>query len=73
MTKRRRNFVIAAVAGLALLALVSPDRRADIRILTHQTEDKAPQKMQAVLDLGLIAVSVLVTWSKRLVAPSDSY
>ena len=73
MTRRRRTIILATLAGLAVLALASPDHRADIRILTHEADDTAPQKMQAAVDLGPIAVSVLVTWSKRFAAPSERY
>ena len=64
--KRRHTILVAAGAALALLALASPDHRADIKILTHRPGDVAPQKAQAVVDLGLASISVLVTWSKRL-------
>ena len=66
MTRRNRNIVIAGAAALALVALSSPGHRATIEILTHRQNDQAPQRIQAAVDLGLIAVSVLVTWSKRL-------
>ena len=66
MKQRRRTILIAAVAALGLIAFASPDHRADIRILTHHPADLDPQKAQAVVDLGLASISVLVTWSKRL-------
>jgi hypothetical protein len=66
MTGRSRRIVLAGLAALVLLALASPDHRADIRILTHRAGDVSPQRMQAVADFGIVAVSVLVTWSKRL-------
>ncbi|MDV3458336.1 hypothetical protein RZN05_15165 [Sphingomonas sp. HF-S4] len=66
MVKRSRILPIAAVAMLGLLVLASPDHRADIRVLAHRPDDLAPQKMQAIVDLGLGSVSLLVTWSKRL-------
>lgn len=66
MIKRSRILPIAAVAMLGLLVLASPDHRADIRVLAHRPDDLAPQKMQAIVDLGLGSVSLLVTWSKRL-------
>ena len=66
MTRRSRNIVIAGAAALALVALAAPDHRATIEILTHRQNDQAPQRIQAGVDLGLVAVSVLVTWSKRL-------
>jgi hypothetical protein len=64
--KRNRTVLLAAAALLALLAFASPHHRADIRILTHRPGDLAPQKAQAVVDLGLASISVLVTWSQRL-------
>jgi len=64
--KRRHSILIVAGGALALLALASPDHRADIKILTHRPGDIAPQKAQAVVDLGLASISVLVTWSRRL-------
>jgi hypothetical protein len=66
MMQRRRTILIAAVAALGLVAFASPDHRADIRILTHRAGDLDPQKAQAVVDIGLASISVLVTWSKRL-------
>jgi hypothetical protein len=65
MVKRSR-LVIAAAALLALVVIASPDHRADIRILAHRPDDLTPQKAQAIVDIGLASVSVLVTWSKRL-------
>lgn len=66
MVKRSRSLVIAAAALLAFVVIASPDHRADIRILAHRPDDLAPQKAQAIVDIGLASVSVLVTWSKRL-------
>lgn len=57
-----------ALAVLALLAMAGTHNRADIRILTHQVGDKSPEQIQAGIDLGVIAVSVLVTWTKRQLA-----
>jgi len=67
MDRRRLRIGIAAVAALALLALVSPHNRADIRILTHDKSDLSPHKMQAVIDLGIVAVSVLYTWTSKAI------
>ena len=66
MTKRSGRIVIVGAAALALIALASPDRRAGIEIHAHQQSDRAPQQMQAVVDLGVVAFSLLITWSKRL-------
>jgi hypothetical protein len=64
-----RNRRITGLILLAALLMVAAVRHpsADIRILTHDSNDRSPVKVQAALDLGVIAVSVLVTWSKRLV------
>jgi precorrin-6B methylase 2 len=64
--KRNRTILLGAAALLALIAFVAPHPRADIRILTHRAGDLAPQKAQAVVDVGLASISVLITWSKRL-------
>lgn len=60
MDKRRAAWGIGA-ALLLLLAVRHPS--ADIRIETHAPSDLAPHKVQAALDIGMMAVSVLVTWS----------
>jgi hypothetical protein len=59
MIGRRRKIVMAGGAALAL------HPHADIEILTHQAGDLSPRKMQAVVDTGIFAVSVLVTWSRH--------
>ena len=54
------------LAGAAvLLALAARHPSADIRILTHAADDRAPHRIQAALDLGVVAVSLLVTWTGR--------
>lgn len=52
-------------ACLALIALVAVARHptADIEILTHRANDPAPHRMQAAVDLGVIAVRFLLTWT----------
>lgn len=65
MIERRRKIVIAGVAALALLALTAKHPHADIQILTHQAGDLSPRKLQAAVDTGMFAVSVLVTWSRH--------
>ena len=62
-SKRR---IALAGGGAALLALVAmPGPTADIRILTHEVTDTAPRKFQAALNLGIMAVSVLYTWTAK--------
>lgn len=51
------------VAAAMLFALAARPPSADIRILTHDQADRSPHRIQAALDLGLVAVSVLVTWT----------
>jgi hypothetical protein len=60
----RRIAVTVIVALLFIIALRHPS--ADIRIITHDQADRAPQRVQAAIDVGVFAVSVLVTWTRRL-------
>ena len=66
MTKRARTLMLAGLAGVALIAVAAPPHRADIAILTHHQGDLSPQRMQAVVDLGVIGFSFLLTWSTQL-------
>ncbi len=66
MTKRIRTLMLAGLAGVALIALAAPNHRANIAILTHHQGDLSPQRMQAVVDLGVVGFSFLLTWSKQL-------
>lgn len=54
------------MAALALFACLSPHNRADIRILTHDQSDQNPHQLKAAIDIGFLAVSVLITWTERL-------
>lgn len=65
MVKRNRIIVLIAAAALLLLSL-APDRHAGIAIAMQRVGDPSPQKVEAAVDLGLVAISVLVTWSRRL-------
>ncbi|RYY29055.1 MAG: hypothetical protein EOP62_01700 [Sphingomonadales bacterium] len=63
----RRNRILLAIGVVALLLLAfADDRRVGISIETARSGDPSPQRMEAVADLGLVAISVLVTWSKQL-------
>lgn len=65
MEQRRK--VLLGIAAIALIAGVAHHPSADIRVMTHDAGDLAPQRFQAAVDLGLMGVSVLVTWTaKRL-------
>lgn len=52
--------------GIALLlGIAARHPSADIRILTHDAADPMPHRVQAALDLGLVAINVLVTWTGK--------
>ncbi|MES3154148.1 hypothetical protein [Sphingomonas faeni] len=59
--RKHRGILVVAAFALMLLAVRHPT--ADIRLITHDARDPAPHRMQAVVDLGLIGVSVLYTWT----------
>jgi hypothetical protein len=61
---KRRTITVAIVAALALVAAVRHPT-ADIEILTHDPCDRAPHRMQAGFDLGIVAVKLLVTWTGK--------
>lgn len=65
MIERRRKIAIAGVAAALLLALAARHPQANIEILTHQAGDLSPGKVEAAIDVGVFAVSVLVTWSRH--------
>ncbi|HSX56278.1 MAG TPA: hypothetical protein VLG14_13330 [Sphingomonas sp.] len=63
ISKRR---IALAGGGAALLALTAmPSTSADIQILTHEVTDTAPRKFKAAVNLGIMAVSVLYTWTAK--------
>ena len=61
---RRRVAVVAAVA--ALIAVGARQPTADIRILTHDARDLQPGQVRAAIDLGLVGINLLVTWTRQL-------
>ncbi|WP_375271616.1 hypothetical protein [Sphingomonas sp.] len=61
MKHRRRVAIAATGALLAMVALRHPT--ADLRIVTHEARDTAPHRVQAAIDLGLVGVSILYTWT----------
>lgn len=61
-----RNRRIALFLTLAVLIVaVARHPSADFRILLQDRSDLAPHRVQAAVDLGVIAVSVLVTWTSH--------
>ncbi len=61
MRNRRVMLGCAAVALVAAAAAKPPT--AELRLITHDLGDPAPRRMQAAVDLGLVGVSVLYTWT----------
>lgn len=59
----RNRRIGLAVAAMLLMALAVRHPSADINILTHDRTDAAPHRVQAAIDLGLVAVSILYTWT----------
>lgn len=58
----RRRFVLAGCA-LALTILAVRHPTADFQFINHDAGDIAPHRFRAAVDLGLMGVSVLVTWT----------
>ena len=56
------------LAAAALLIVAARHPSANINILTHDQSDRAPHRMQAALDTGLFAVSLLITWTTKSIA-----
>ena len=60
---REKRAVVAAAVALAVVAVGARHPTADIRLQTHDLADPAPHRFQAAVDLGLVGVSVLYTWT----------
>ncbi|MGJ3648599.1 hypothetical protein ACLB0R_09005 [Sphingomonas sp. GlSt437] len=61
---RNRRIAIALVA-LALLVAAVRHPSATITLATADATDPAPHRFQAAVDIGLMAVSVIVTWTSK--------
>lgn len=59
---RVRRLVFALFALLLVIAVVRHPS-ADLRILTHAAGDPAPHQVRAAIDLGVMAFSLLITWT----------
>ena len=59
---QRRRIAIAMVALLAAVAAVRHPT-ASIEVLTHDGGDLSPHRVRTALDLGLVGVTLLVTWT----------
>ena len=60
MSRRRAVFVFFVLAA-GILMLRHP--HADIRVQTEDRSDPAPHRVQAAVDIGVVALDVLVTWT----------
>lgn len=61
----KRRIVLAASAAALLVTATTVHPTAEFEILTHEITDKTPRKFQAAVDTGILAVSVLYTWTER--------
>ncbi len=55
-----------AVAGIALAVIAVRHPTADVRLVTHDVGDPTPHRVRAAVDLGLVGVSFLYTWSQHV-------
>jgi hypothetical protein len=62
--KNHPRLVIATLAALVML-VAARHPTADFRIATHDATDLAPHQVRAAVDLGLMGVSVLYTWTSE--------
>lgn len=60
---KRKVGLIAGGALVVALAWQTPT--ASLEIQTHDVTDVAPKRMEAALDLGIAAFSLLITWTQR--------
>ncbi len=66
MDKFDKRKIALVTGGAALLALTAmPHPTANIRIITHEVTDTTPRKFQAAVDFGVMAVSILYTWTAK--------
>lgn len=56
---------MVGIVAAGVLIAVARHPNADIQILTHDSTDPAPHKIKAAIDLGLVGISLLVTWTGK--------
>ena len=61
----RRRLILFALACVAVIALAVGGPTGRLAILTHQSGDPSPQRVEASLALGKAALTLLVTWTSR--------
>ena len=62
---KRRIALVGGGAALLAFTALSSHPTANIQILTHEVTDKTPRKIQAAVDIGILAISVLYTWTAK--------
>ena len=60
----RRKALVGASIAIAVIAVRHPT--AHFSLMTHDVGDRTPHRIQAAVDLGLVGVSFLYTWSRHL-------
>ncbi|MEG3082792.1 hypothetical protein U1707_03995 [Sphingomonas sp. PB2P12] len=61
MRNRKATLMVAGLLAVTMLAVRHPT--VDLKLVTHDSRDPAPHRMQAAVDFGLVGVSVLYTWT----------
>ncbi|MES3099171.1 hypothetical protein [Sphingomonas faeni] len=61
MRDRRGALIIAGLIAVAVIAVRHPT--VDLQLVTHDSRDPSPHRVQAAVDLGLVGVSILYTWT----------
>ncbi len=61
MRNRKGMLVLAGVIALTAIAVRHPT--VDLQLVTHDSRDPSPHRMQAAVDFRLVGVSVLYTWT----------
>lgn len=64
----RQRQVIFMCGLLMLAVMLVRHPTANIHIITHDIADPAPRKIEAAVDMGVFALSLLVTWTARSIA-----
>lgn len=67
MDSRRRTVLAGCALALTVMAVRHPT--ADFQFINHDAGDITPHRFRAAVDLGLMGVSVLVTWTSARLAP----
>ena len=61
---RKARLLTVAVAALAVMTVARHETpTASIHLLTHDAGDAAPHRFRAAIDLGVVGVSILYTWT----------